>query len=284
MKTCFITGANAGIGKQAAIQIAEKGFHVIIGCRNLARGNAALQEIKVQSKNDSVELVQVDMASKTSILKAVQELNAQLEQLDVLIHNAADFDVTRKKPVQSPDGIETIWATNHIGPVLLTAQLLPLLQKSDQGRVLTVASKGLMMFPNLKVNLNDPEFKNRRFSVSKAYYQSKLAQIMFTYRLAEKQRDNKITVNCIRVTNVKLDMDRYPNVSKFGKWVYSIKSKFSITPAEMAQTYTYLATSDEVSKVTGKLFDDPKTIVTSSKYSLDKQHIDEVMELTHKYL
>jgi NAD(P)-dependent dehydrogenase (short-subunit alcohol dehydrogenase family) len=284
MKTCIITGGNSGIGKQAAIQIAQKGYRVIIGCRNKERGQKALQEIKHLAGTGYVGLVIIDMASKISILKAVEEIKSKHQVLDVLIHNAADFDISRKKPVLSPDGIETIWATNHIGPVILTASLLPLLQKSGQGRVITIASTGLVMYPNLKVDLDDPEFKHRKFSVAKAYYQSKLAQIMFTYRLAQKQKENNITANCIRVTNVKIDINRYPNVSAFMKWVYSLKSKSSISAKEMAKTYTWLAVSPELGNVTGKYFNEKNEVVSSSKYSVDKKNIDDVMRLTHEYL
>ncbi|MDA3930894.1 MAG: SDR family NAD(P)-dependent oxidoreductase [Prolixibacteraceae bacterium] len=284
MKTCFITGANSGIGIQAAIQIAAKGYHVIIGCRSLDRGEKALIEIKKESKSDAVELVQIDMSSKASVLKAVDAIKAKHEVLDVLIHNAAAFDISQKKPLQSADGIETIWATNHLGPVILTANLLPIIQKSEQGRVITIASKGLLIYPNLKVDLKDPEFNYRKFSVAKAYYQSKLAQIMFTYRLAEKQNENNITANCIRVTNVKIDIDRYPNVSAFMKWVYKHKSKFSISPTEMAETYTFLVTDPDLSAVTGKYFNEKNEIISSSKYSMNEDNIDNVMKLTHKYL
>lgn len=284
MKTCFITGANSGIGKQAAIQIAAKGYHVIIGCRSVERGEKASIEIKKESNSDAVELVQIDMSSKASIMKAVDEIKSKYEVLDVLIHNAAAFDISQKKPIQSPDGIECIWATNHLGPVILTANLLPLLQKSEQGRVITVASKGLLMYPKLKVDLIDPEFKQRKFSVPKAYYQSKLALIMFTYRLAQKQKGNNITANCIRVTNVKIDIDRYPNISAFMKWVYKLKSKSAISADKMARTYTYLATNQDLSSVTGKYFTEKNEIVSSSKYSMDKTNIDKVMKLTHKYL
>ena len=284
MKTCFITGANSGIGKQAAIQIAQKGYHVMIGCRNQERGSKALDEIRLESGSSMVDLVSIDMASKNSILNAVDLIKDKHSVLDVLIHNAAEFDIARKIPERSPDGIETIWATNHIGPVLLTSKLLPIIKNSEQGRVITIASKGLIAYPNLKVDLQDPEFNNRKYSVPKAYYQSKLAQIMFTYRLAEKQRPNRITANCIQVTNVKLDMERYPDVSKFMKWVYSIKSKFSISPAEMAKTYTYLATSPEVNEVTGKYYEYPKKQVSSSKYSMNLKNIDALMDLTHRSL
>ena len=218
-KTCLITGANSGIGKQAAIQLAQAGFYVLIGARNRKRGEAALSEIKEKSESKDVELLEIDMSSKKSILSASKELNRRLESLDVLIHNAADFDIARKQPEKSIDGIETIWATNHLGPILLTNSIMDLLKKSNQGRIITIASQGLVMHPRLTVDINDPEFKYRKFSVPKAYYQSKLAQVMYTYWLAEQLKDTAVTVNCIRVTNVKVDTNRYPNISGFMKFL-----------------------------------------------------------------
>jgi NAD(P)-dependent dehydrogenase (short-subunit alcohol dehydrogenase family) len=283
-KTCIITGANSGIGKAAAIQIAKEGYYVIIGSRNEERGQKALEEIKLASNSDDIELLLIDLASKDSIKNAAEIINKKTDSIDVLIHNAADFDYTKKKAEQSPDGVETLWATNHLGPVMLTNLLLDKIKESAQGRILTIASKGLMVFPNLKVDLNDPEFKQRKFTVTKAYYQSKLAQIMYTYHLAEELKDSNVTVNCIRVTNVKLNMDRYPNVSKFGKWVYSMKSKSSISPEKMAETYTLLATSLDYNSVTGKYIDEKNKMVSSSKYSQDAQNIKALMDLTMKYI
>lgn len=281
-KICLITGANSGIGKAAAIQIAEKGYKVIMGCRNRVRGEEALKEIREKSKNHEVELQLIDMSSKKSIQDAVNDF--QHDHLDVLIHNAAEFDITRKKRELNKDGLESVWATNHIGPVLLTNLLLDKLKASKQARIITVSSKGLVVFPKLEVNLEDPEFKNRKYSVGKAYYQSKLAQVMYTYSLADQLKDTNITVNCIRVTNVKLDMDRYPKASKLYKFIYSIKSRSALTPERMAKTYVFLATSLNLKNTSGKYFDERNTIVESSKYSSDPENIRIVMELTEKYL
>ena len=280
----FITGANSGIGKQAAIQLAAKGLRIFVGARHKTRGNKAVTEIKQQSGSDLVELLLIDLSSKKSITEAVQEIQDKITVLDVLIHNAAAFDISQKSPKQSVDGVESIWATNHIGPVLLTNGLLNLLKKSEQGRILTVSSKGLLVYPKLKVNLKDPEFKNRKFSVAKAYYQSKRAQIMYTLHLAETLKPFNITANCIRVTNVKIDINRYPNISSFMKFMYSFKSKFSISPQEMAETYTYLATSDKVQNITGQHFDEKNQIVKINPYSSDKSNITKVMELTNRQL
>jgi NAD(P)-dependent dehydrogenase (short-subunit alcohol dehydrogenase family) len=227
----------------------------------------------------------VDMSLHSSIRQLAQEFQAKYHSLDVLIHNAATFDVSQKEKLITGEGLECIWATNHLGPVLLTDLLMESLSNSQQGRIITIASKGLIVYPFLKVDLEDPEFKGRKFSVQKAYYQSKLAQVMYTYWLADELKDTRITANCIRVSNVKIDIDsRYPNISSIARSMYAIKSSFSISPEQMAETYTYLAASDEVSEMTGKCFDDPTNIVNTSKYSRDKENIHQVMALTKQYL
>lgn len=283
-KICIITGANSGIGKAAASQIVLEGYHVILACRNQERGEKALQEILAETGSNSVDLMIVDMSLQSSIQAFSTAFLTKYETLNVLIHNAAAFDVTNKKPIFTSEGVESIWATNHLGPVLLTNLLMEGIKRSDQGRIITISSKGLIVYPFLRVDLEDPEFRQRKFSVSKAYYQSKLAQVMYTYWLANELRDTPNTVNCIRVANVKIDINsRYPNTSKISKFMYSIKSRSSISPEEMAKTYTYLATSEDMKETSGKYFDDPTHIVSSSKYSMSKENIDAVMELTMNY-
>jgi NAD(P)-dependent dehydrogenase (short-subunit alcohol dehydrogenase family) len=283
-KICVVTGANSGIGKQAAAQIAAKGYHVIIGCRNKERGEAALNEIKILSNSDSVELIPIDMSLKSSILTFSDILKANHDKIDVLIHNAAIFDLAQKAPVLTAEGYESIWMTNHIGPVYLTNLLLDLLRKSDDPRILTVSSKGLLAMPTLKISIDDPEFKTRKFSVSKAYYQSKLAQVMYTFWLANELKSENICVNSIRVTAVQIDISRHPEISSFMKWAYKQKSKKSITPSRMAETYTFLATNPSMKGVSGKYFDENHQEVQSSRYMRDWEHIDAVIALTKKYL
>ena len=123
-RICLITGANSGIGKTSAIQIAEKGYRVIIACRNRARGEVALQEIKEKSGSDSIELMIVDMSLQSSVKDLAKRFKDNYEVLDVLIQNAAIFDITHKEIAFTEEGIESIWATNHLGPVLLTELLL----------------------------------------------------------------------------------------------------------------------------------------------------------------
>lgn len=283
-KTCVITGANSGIGKQAAVQIAAKGYNVIIGCRNMERGEAALKDIKKLSNSDHVKLIIVDMSLKSSILSFFNVIKENYEKIDVLIHNAANFNIAQKSAVQTTEGYESIWMTNHIGPVYLTNLLLDLLRKSDDPRILTVSSKGLLAMPILKVGLNDPEFKTRKFSVSKAYYQSKLSQVMYTYWLAKELRNEGISVNSIRVPAVQVDISRHPDISPFMKWVYKQKSKRAISANKVAEVYTYLATNLNLKSVSGKYFDENLREVKPSKYASNWDNIDAVITLTKKYL
>ena len=283
-KICIITGANSGIGKAAAIQIAQQGHHVIMACRSRGKGEVALSEVKAVSENDSVELMMVDMSLQSSIHTLADTFLAKYEHLDVLIHNAAIFDITQKKAAYTAEGIESVWATNHLGPVLLTKLMWDALVNSAQGRVITIASKGLMAKPFLKVDLQDPEFKKKPFSIENAYYQSKLAQIMYTYWLAEQGRGSHITANCIRVPAVRVDVEKYSGLPAILKKVYAFKSKFSLAPEEMAKGYAYLAVSDALNNVTGIYFDENMRPVKPGKYAQQIQEIKKVMALTKSHL
>lgn len=283
-KICIITGANAGIGREATSQIAGKGYHVVMACRNEKRGQEALKSLLEKDCSLSVELMLVDMSLQNSIRNFARAFKEKYGVLDVLIHNAAMFDISQKKAFKTGEGIEALWAANHLGPVLLTDLLLENLKKSEEGRVITISSQGLVMMPGIRVDLDDPEFDGRKFTVTKAYYQSKRAQVMYTYWLADKLKDTGITVNSIRVTNVKVDLNRYPDLGALMKWMYSIKSKKSISPAQMAEAYTWLATSSELKGVTGKYFNEKNREVKSIKYTYEKDSQQAVMDMSMRYL
>jgi NAD(P)-dependent dehydrogenase (short-subunit alcohol dehydrogenase family) len=279
----IITGANSGIGFASVGQIADENFHVIMACRNREKGSVALQKILKENPSRSVELMIVDMSSLESIREFVKQVKAKYRVVDLLIHNAASFDISQKEPKKSVDGLESLWATNHIGPVLLTELLLDLLMASHEGRIITIASKGLLVKPLLKIRLEDPEFKAGKFSVTNAYYQAKRAQIMYTYYMAERLKNTSVTINCIRVTNVKIDISRYPNISSFMKKIYTIKSKKSISPEQMAKTYTYVATSPKIKGVSGLYIDECQMPVKSNKYTYGTDNQRAVMKLTATY-
>lgn len=271
-KTILITGANAGIGKAAAIQLAQLGACVVMACRSLERGETALADVRQASGSDHVELMQVDMASQDSIRRFAADFQRRYPRLDVLIHNAANFDHRLKQPVLTADGVETVFATNHVGPFLLTHLLLDTLKASAPSRVITVASKGLMTYPFL-----DIEFDNlngeRRFGMQRAYYHSKLAQVMFTYDLAERLKTigTGVTVNCVRVTNVAIPDERLTHLPKWLVRVYHLKRRMSITPQRQAETYVYLAADPAVQAITGGCWDEHNRQVRSNKNSYHRE-------------
>lgn len=282
-KVCIITGSNAGIGKRAALALAQTGATVVMMCRNPQRGEAARQEIIQQSGNDKVDLILVDMSSQKSIRNAVAEFKQRYNRLDVLINNAANFDITMKSPQMTKDGVETIFATNHLGVFLMTNLLLDLLKACVSARILNVASKGLMTYPFLSIefdNLNG----EKKFSAQHAYYHSKMAQLMFTYDLAKRLKGTGVTVNCIRVPAVRLDEGRYDHIPSAMRFIYKFKMRFALSPEAMAEAYVRLATASEFENVTGQYFDENCKVVKSSKKSSDedvwKKLWDKSVELT----
>lgn len=283
-KICLITGANSGIGKAAAIQMAQQGYRTIIACRNSEKGESALREVREASKSNSVDLMLVDLALQSSIRNLSATFLSKHNHLDVLILNAAIFDITQKKAVATSEGIERVWATNHLGAVLLTELLWSALKNSRQGRVITIASKGLIAKPFLKIDVKDPEFKSRVFSVENAYYQSKLAQIIFTLWLATRGKEANITANCIRVPAVRVDVERkYPGLPTILKKIYALKSKSALSPEEMATVYTYLATAEELNTVTGMYFNEKKESVNLPSFAKEAKNIESVMNMTKDY-
>lgn len=283
-KICLITGANSGIGKEAAILIAKQGYKVIIACRNPEKGKKALADIKKLSGNDSVELNIVDMSLQLSIQKLSEELHQEYHKIDVIVHNAAIFDISQKEASITKEGIESVWATNHLGPVLLTKLVLDLIKNSKNGRIITVSSKGLLAMPFLKINYKDPERLLSKFNMVKAYYQSKIAQLMYTLWLSRELKDTNITVNSIRVPAVRVDISKFPNVSGFLKKLYEFKRQFSLSPAKMAETYAYIATSKELNGISGELFNKKNQKVNFSKYQRNWNKINQLMEVTMNYI
>lgn len=269
-KTIIVTGANSGIGKAAVMQLAARGANVVMACRSPERGAKALEDVRAKTNNEKVELLTLDLSSQASIRQFAAAFLKRHERLDVLIHNAANFDHSLKKPVLTADGVETIFATNHIGPFLLTHLLLEPLKASAPSRIITVASKGLMVYPFL-----DIEFDNlngeRKFNTQDAYYHSKLAQIMFTYELARRLQGTGVSVNCVRVTNVAIPDERLEHLPTWLKKIYALKRKMAITPEQQAETYVYLAADPVVQAISGAYWDEKNRQVKSNQNSYNQQ-------------
>jgi NAD(P)-dependent dehydrogenase (short-subunit alcohol dehydrogenase family) len=245
-KIILITGANSGIGKATATALAEMGAHVVMLSRDPVKGEQARQEVIRVSKNNQVDLMQCDLASMASIRKFAGEFIARYPRLDVLINNAGIFTETRK---ETADGFEYQIGVNHLGHFLLTHLMLDLLKKSSPSRIINVSSGAHY---GGKIDFNDLQMRHK-YSGWKAYAQSKLANILFTYELAHRLTGTGITVNCLHpgFVNTRFAFNRE---SEKPNWMMKLMKPFTIQPSEGAQTSVYLAASPEVEGVTGKYF------------------------------
>lgn len=269
-KTIIITGGNSGIGKAASIQLAKLGATVVLACRSKERCVQALDEVRYTAESTKVEMMEVDMSLQHSIREFVADFKRRYEHLHVLIHNAANFDHTQKKPVLTADGLETVLATNHLGPFLLTHLLLDMLKASAPSRIITVSSKGLISYPFLEIEF-DNLYGEQRFSMQHAYYHSKQAQVMFTFTLAERLQGTGVSVHCVRVGNVAIPDERLAHLPKWMHKMYELKRKFSMTPEKMAETYVWLAADPVGEQQTGRYWDAPGVEVKANKNAYNKE-------------
>ena len=254
-----------GIGYQTAKQLAEKGWSVTLFCRRKEAAEQACGKIRQQTGNPHVDYILADLSDLESIKKAVEQYIQKEETLDVLINNAADFDLSVKSPVITKDGLEKQFATNVGAPFLLSTLLKGLLEKSESGRIINISSQGLMLYPFMKLDFENVAGQ-KHYSPAKTYYQNKLALLMLS--LYMRKHWEGIKVHAIRVTNVKVDMRRYDHLSTFMKNLYKIKSRFSISPEEMAKVYTALSTEDDYE---GFLYDEKCREVKANTFAYEEE-------------
>lgn len=280
----LVTGANSGIGRAAALQLAERGAHVVLGCRDPERGAAALEEVRRRSATTRATLLPIDLASRASIERAAAEVCRRYGRLDAVVHNAATFDPAQGAPERTEDGVERVWATNHLGPARLTDALLPALEAAAHPRVVFVTSRGLTMFPRLRVDLEDPEFRRRRFTITRAYYQSKLAQLCYFVGMGSALAERGVTAHGVRVTNVAIDTGRYPGMSRLARAAYAVKRRFAIPPERMAACYVWLALDSALDGAPAGYWDAPGVPAPLSRAARDPEHVAAVVSLTRRAL
>ena len=265
MKNCIITGGNSGIGYQAAKQIAKKGYHVTLICRNKQKAEEAVSKILKETRDACIDFLLADLSSMEEIRHAVNDYLSKNSTLDVLINNAADFDLSVKKPVITQEGLEKQFATNVVAPYMLSMLFMKALRNSVNGRIINISSQGLCVYPFIKLDMGNLD-GSRHYSPSSTYYQNKLALLMLSLYMREEYRG--VNIQAIRVTNVKIDISRYDKLPAIMKKSYSIKSKFSISPEEMAHIYTMLTIEDGY---TGFMYDEKGKEVRANKSAYDKE-------------
>lgn len=243
-RSVVITGATQGIGRATAKALAERGAELCLIVRDKQRGNE-LQEALSQSTGKKPALVFADLASMNDIKRAASEIKDQLPKIDVLINNAGGIFPTRRL---THEGFEQTFALNHLGYFALTCLLRRQLETSTSARVINVSSSahaaGNIYFDDITLE--------RNYTALRAYAQSKLANVFFTYELARKLAGSGVTANCL-----------HPGVVRtgFGKgepgWfrvLVKIGAPFLLSEEEGAKTSIFLASSSDIEGVTGAYF------------------------------
>ena len=260
-KVCLITGATSGMGLATAVHLAEMGASLALVCRNKSKGDAVLKRIIDTTKNDKIKLFIADLSSQKEIKTLAVQLKENYPVIDVLINNAGAIFKERTTTV---DGLERSFALNHIAYFSLTGLLLDNLKAASEARIVNVASQASMMGT---INFDDLQYE-KSFKPFKVYAQSKLANIMFTYFLAEKIKNTNITVNCLHPGVVRTGFGK--EVSGIWGFVFKQMAKLLRSAEKGAETIIWLASAKEIKYVSGKYFKDKKEI-KSPKISYNKE-------------
>jgi NAD(P)-dependent dehydrogenase (short-subunit alcohol dehydrogenase family) len=258
-KVCVVTGATSGIGLVTARVLAQQGATVGLVGRDPGRGAAAVEYLRQTAGKTSVHLFLADLSSQAAVHRLAEEIQAQYARLDVLVNNAGALFTRRQL---SADGIEMTWALNHLAYMLLTQRLLDMLQASAPARIVNVASDahrpGRIDFADLQ--------GTQRYSGWRAYCQSKLANVMFTYTLAARLQGSQVTANVLHPGFVATRF-AHNNRGVFA-WLLRLAQVAALNPEQGAETMVYLATAPEVAEVSGHYFV-KKRAVRSSEVSYD---------------
>ena len=246
-RICLVTGATSGIGKATTLALATAGARVILVGRSLEKGESTRAEIVRGSGNDRVDLLVADLSSQQAIRHLAAEIDNRYPHLHVLVNNAGGI---WSKRLVTVDGLETTFAVNHLAYFLLTSLLLNLLKASADARVVNVGSawhSGVINFDDLQ--------SEQSYSMLRAYRQSKLANLLFTYELARRLAGSGVTANAVHPGFVASSFGRHAGWFSYGT---VLAKPFGKSPEQGARTSIYLASSPEVDGVSGKYFIDCK--------------------------
>ena len=272
-KNILITGSSRGIGFYTALGLAEKGAHMIVVSHDEEHCTTAVRQITEKYGDNSARYYLADLSSLSEIREFAKKIKQDYDQIDVLINNVGAWF---SKYRESDDGIEMTFALNHLSYFLLTGLLLDLMKKNGPARIINVASDAHKAIN--RIHFEDVGFKEG-YRPFQTYAQSKLANVMFTYELADRLEGTKITANALHPGAVASKLYRNFGILEpvINFWI-KITGK---TSKEGAETSIYLASSDEVSDVSGKYFADEEQ-TRSSEASYKKESWDRLWKLSEE--
>jgi NAD(P)-dependent dehydrogenase (short-subunit alcohol dehydrogenase family) len=270
-RVCVVTGATRGIGRATAEGLARLDATVVLVCRRVEDGQRVSREI-AGAAGRQPDVVPADLSLQASLRHAAEELRQRYPAIHVLINNAGI--ITRKREV-TVDGIEKQFAVNHLAYFLLTRLLLDCLRAGVPSRVINVSSG---VHGGATLDFEDLQGE-RSYRANRAYGQSKLANILFTYELARRLNGTGITVNCLHpgVIGTRLLADYMGAPVGAG----AVARTFGATPERGAATSIYLASSPEVEGMTGQYFEDQRPR-RSSRESYDEAAARRLWEISER--
>ena len=259
-KTVVVTGGTGGIGRATARGLAAMGAHVAITGRDVERTKDAAHEIGAIGARP-VDTFVADLSSQSQVRRLAEELLQRLPQIDVLVNNVGGYWNTRHVTV---DGLEHTFAVNHLAPFLLTNLLLERMKESAPARVVTVSSQA---HPLGQIDFDDLQGQ-RSYSGGRAYNQSKLANVLFTYELARRLHPSTATANALHPGVVRTSFGA-DDPAGIQRWFVPLVRPFMKTPARGAATSIHVASAPDLAQVTGRYFANSKP-KKSSKTSYDE--------------
>lgn len=270
-RVALVTGANAGMGKATAMAFARMGMHVVMLCRNQARGEAAVAEVIAEGGNPKITLMLCDLGELASIRRFCVEFRERFDHLDILVANAGMMCLHRQ---ETKDGLEMQFGVNHIGHFLLVTSLLDLMRPAS--RVVVVGSiahwVGRLDFDNLPLT--------KGYSIVSGYSRAKLCNLLFTRELARRLQGSGITVNCAHPGAVATSIVINRRTG-FGRTITRVLGWIARTPEQGAKTAIYLATNEACKGVTGQYYANCKP-ARSSKRSKDEQLARKLWEVSER--
>jgi NAD(P)-dependent dehydrogenase (short-subunit alcohol dehydrogenase family) len=252
-KTVVVTGGNSGIGFETAAALAEMGARVLVTARNADKGRDAVARVTERAnskgKEGRAQLVVFDLADLASVRRGADEILAQTPRIDVLVNNAG---LVLSERTETVDGLEATFATNHLGPFLLTNLLLERIVASSPARIVNVSSTA---HGSARSGIPFDDLQSARgYRTMRVYGQSKLANILFTLELARRLQGAGVTANSLHPGTVRTGYGADGDAKGLLAFGIKISAPFFLSPAEGARTSVYLASSPEVDGVTGEYF------------------------------
>ena len=264
-RTALITGPTHGIGKATAKAIAAAGFRTVLVCRDAQAGARLRDALTDETGNAAIHVVRCDLSVFASVRAAAAETKSRNDVIDLFVNNAG---IISPRAERSADGFELCFATNHLGPFLLTGLLEPLL--ADNARVVNVAS--ISQF-RARLDLDNVDLSGK-FDPVNAYARSKLANVMFTLDLAERFGAGGRTANCLHPGTIGTNIVPGQNaLFRLASWIFQ---RLFPSPEDGAATSIHVALSDDVAGMTGQYFDKDQQAITPAPAALDR---DQRMQL-----